>query len=188
MRDALRRAGGLPGGTSAGLCKTIWLTRHVQGEDQLIPPKPQWLGRASRNTGKQTYFSPHWRQQQVCVRRGGALTSQKAPSKRSGNRQTPFPPGWEGASPKGWQSEEPGKELHLLPRSPPQQLAPQPKQPPARAPPASRLLAKRSPPAPPVPLLLAAGGHFHTAPEELKKTKTSLEFKRGKMPVCKILS
>lgn len=91
----------------------------MQGEDQLIPPKPRWLGRASRNTGKQTYFSPHWRQQQVCVRRGGALTSQKAPSERSGNHQIPFPPGWEGASPKGRQSEEPGKLLHLLPRSPP---------------------------------------------------------------------
>lgn len=43
---------GLPGCNSVELYKTIWLTRHVQGENQLVPPKPQWLGRASRNKGK----------------------------------------------------------------------------------------------------------------------------------------
>lgn len=47
---------------------------------------------------------------------------------------------------------------------------------------------KHSPRAPPSPLLQAAGGQLHTASQELKKTKTSLKFKRGKRLVCKILS
>lgn len=51
---------------------------------------------------------------------------------------------------------------------------------PVQAPFPLRLLAKHSPRALPGPQLLAAGGQLHTASQELKKTKTSLKFKRGK--------
>jgi len=66
--DAVWQTMGLPGCNSVKLYKTIWLTRHVQGENQLIPPKPRWLGRASRSKWK--HF-PHWSQQQcACVQTG----------------------------------------------------------------------------------------------------------------------
>lgn len=80
--DALQQPEGLPGCHSAKLHKTIWLTGHVQGQNQLIPPQPQRLGRASTSKGKQTYF-PYWSQQQYCLCAHGEMGIKEGPRIRN---------------------------------------------------------------------------------------------------------